>query len=177
MTEDSAGDCAGVVLATAPHGVLRPNRESQPKVCPAEDTRKICKRRNDCWKRHSDPDHGESPFSGLGLALSGSSSYPKDTKNLSVKDSFSFPPKDRLVPGRIALGGRLGSYDVTGCHSHPLAALWALLQRHGRALNQPETEKVVARGPRNTPVGADPANIDFLAGRGVSSVAALQGIG
>src|SRR6266478_4583210 len=72
---------------------------------------------NDCWKRHSDPDHGESPFSGLGLALSGSFFLPPKIPKIFDKGFFFFSPdsaEGSAGPWPVAPGGRLGSYDVTG---------------------------------------------------------------
>src|SRR6266513_1193829 len=100
MTEDSAGDC----------GCDCPNRGAtgtpgvSTKVCPAED--------NDCWKRHSNAGHGESPFSGLGLALSGSFFLPPKIPKIFCKGFFFFSPDCAEVSTGawpVAWGGRFGS--------------------------------------------------------------------
>src|SRR5215472_14411173 len=76
---------------------------------------------NACWKRHRGPDHGESPFSGLGLTLSGSFFLPPKIPNIFCKGFFFLSPfsADGSPGCPVASGGRLGSDFITGC---PLAS-------------------------------------------------------
>src|SRR6266576_1553743 len=100
MTEDSAGDCDGDWATRGATGTPAVST----KVCPAEE--------NDYWKRHFDPDHGESPFSGLGLAWSGSFFLPPKIPKIFCKGFFFFSPdcsEGTAGPWPVALGGRLGS--------------------------------------------------------------------
>src|SRR5215467_1789889 len=90
---------------------------------------------NCCWKRHRNAGHGDSPFSGLALSLSGS---------LALSASFFLPPKIPKIfckgffflsslcalgsagcPGcPVAPGGRLGSDFITTCASDFVGEVW-----------------------------------------------------
>src|SRR5271165_5476500 len=63
------------------------------------------------------PGHGESPFSGLGLALSGSFFLPPKIPKIFCKGFFFFSPgwaDGSLAPWPVASGGRFESYGVIG---------------------------------------------------------------
>jgi len=78
MTEDSAGDCAGVCAGLAPTGLLGELGVSTKFVL--RRTPKECKGEL-LLKRHSNPYHGDLP-SPARLGLVGSFFFPQDTKNL-----------------------------------------------------------------------------------------------
>src|SRR5882762_2598901 len=82
---------------------------------------------NNCWKRQSKSDHGESPFSGLGLALSGSFFLPPKIPKIFCKGFFFFSPESAegsALPWPVASGGRFGSLAGIG---RPLASVCGFL--------------------------------------------------
>src|SRR5256885_3172740 len=117
---------------------------------------------NDCWKRHFEPDHGESPFSGLGLALSGSFFLPPKIPKIFCKGFFFFSgdsAEGSAGPWPVALGGRFGSYVVIGW---PFASFCGVLGSPPPPKTRERMEPVVGKRlwppwtSQNT-VGAEPA--------------------
>src|SRR5260370_15808923 len=75
---------------------------------------------NAYWKRHLNLAHGESPFSGFGLAVSGSFFLPPKIPNIFCKGFFFFSPvcaegSAGAWPRPLPPRGRFGSYTPPRC--------------------------------------------------------------
>jgi len=154
MTEDSAANC--VCDCPAPGGHRRTRGLNESLSCGGY---RKSEEENDYWKRHRDPGHGESPFSGLGLTWSGSFFLPQDTKNLLQRILFLFAGLRRRIGRALAgrIGGRLGSYGATGL---PFASVWGVLGSPPKTRERMEPVVVKRLWPPWTSqytVGAEPA--------------------